>query len=375
VTLLVPDDGAHDARTHALVIGVGGYRHLDGGLEEFEQVLEHVGLLRQLTSPPRSALAFAAWLQDRAPRLRTPLGSLEVLLSVAPGDDLKLPSGFVPGAARQAIEEAYAAWRERCDRHEDNVAVFFFCGHGLEKAEQYLLAEDFGANKLNPWAGAVAIDSTRLGFNACRARTQCFFIDACRNITSRMLLREPQATALEVFDHTTPESQFNLTAKAAARNEEAFGPPRGVSWFTQALLRALDGAAARPGDRGWTVETGGIAAHISEILAMVAGAEGGSGRCSCSTTGSTPLVDVDAPIVPVVLACSPQDANPAATLSWTPIGQGDGALERLGGPWRLETTAGMYQAAARFDDDRFRAAEAHVLATPPRITRTLPCEP
>jgi hypothetical protein len=375
VTLIVPDDGSQDPRTHALVIGVGGYQHLQGGPEERDQVLEQVGLLRQLTSPPRSALAVAHWLQDRAARLHRPLGSVDLLLSVAPGDDLQLPGGVVPGASRGAIEAAYAAWRDRCDRHEDNVALFYFCGHGLEKSEQYLLAEDFGANRLNPWAGAVAIDCTRLAFNACRARTQCFFIDACRSITSKMLLREPQATPLEIFDHTTPESQFNLTAKAAARNEEAFGPPNGVSWFTQALLRALGGAAARPGDRGWTVETGGIAAHINEILEMVNGAGGGTGRCSCTTTGSTPLVDVDAPLVSVVLGCTPDDANGAVTLSWKAVGDGDDGLEQHGGPWRLEAPPGMYQAAAQFDDPRFRPVQAQVLATPPGLTRTFPCAP
>lgn len=375
MTLIVPDDGAEAPRTHALVIGVGGYRHLQGGEDPQDPVLEHVGLLGQLTSPPRSALRFAEWLRDHAPELRTPLGSVELLLSVAPGDDLALPDGLVPGASRGAVEAAYAAWRKRCDRHEDNVALLYFCGHGLQKAEQYLLLEDFGVNPLNPWTGAVAIDSTRLGFNACRARTQCFFIDACRNITSRMLLREPQATPLELFDHTTPESDFNLTAKAAARNEKAFGPARGVSWFTQALLRALEGGAARSSDRGWTVETGVIAAHIGEILRMVQGEDATVGRCSCTTTGSAPLVDVAAPLVPVVLGCSPDDANPVATLSWKPVGDGAPPLEHQGAPWRLEAPPGMYRAAARFQDPAFRTFETDVLATPPGVTRTLQCAP
>ena len=42
---LVFDEITAEPQTHALVIGVGGYRFLHGGVEEREQVIEAVGLL------------------------------------------------------------------------------------------------------------------------------------------------------------------------------------------------------------------------------------------------------------------------------------------------------------------------------------------
>jgi hypothetical protein len=90
----------------------------------------HELLVFALTSPPRSALAFATWLQEHALGLHAPLRSVELLLSVVPGDGSQPPADLTSGATRAGIEAALARWRARCDRHDDNVAYFFSCGHG-----------------------------------------------------------------------------------------------------------------------------------------------------------------------------------------------------------------------------------------------------
>ena len=109
-----PDDGG--ARTHALVIGVGGYDHLVGGQDPKVQIIPQIGILRQLTTAPRSAVAFAEFLikLETGPEAEwiQPLGSVELLISTGPDDtDFTLPNGFNPGnAIFESIQEAYDRW-------------------------------------------------------------------------------------------------------------------------------------------------------------------------------------------------------------------------------------------------------------------------
>jgi hypothetical protein len=242
MTLIFPDDRGNAPSTHALIIGVGGYRHIEGGADPRQQVVKHVGLLGQLTSPPRSAVAFAQHLIKTGDRLRAPLGSIELLISPAPSDPNPFPLGMNSEPATIAnLRAAYGAWRARCDRNHDNVAMFYFCGHGVEKIEQYLLAEDFGDDPNNPWLGSFAFDSTRLAFHACRAATQCFYIDACRKVTSGMLQVRPSASPLETVQEDVAECLHDLTMKASARNTTALGPKKKPSYFTQALIKAFQG--------------------------------------------------------------------------------------------------------------------------------------
>lgn len=354
-------------RTHALVIGVGGYRHLLGGAQEKQQTLELVASLKQLTSPPRSAVAFAQWLLEAANAWTAPLGSVDLLISAAPDDPNPLPAGLKADPATMAnIRKAYGAWRDRCDRHEDNIAVFYFCGHGVEKKEQHLLAEDFGADPNNPWVESFAFDSSRRAFHSCRAKTQCFFIDACRKITSGMLTTEPSVIPLGTPDFTAPECAFNLTMQATARNEAALGPKRGVSYFTQALILALSGRVATKRGGRWVIETGQVSARITDILRMVKQSQGFPQRCSSQTTDSADILRVDTPKVDLLLKCSPDAANAVAQLTCSPISSpGQPVADHLGAPWSLQVDAGFYIAKASFDSGDFKDAEEQVFASPP----------
>ena len=60
---LILDRLVQGLATHALVIGVGGYDHLPGGISDRRMPrATQFGNLGQLTSPPRSAWAFARFL-------------------------------------------------------------------------------------------------------------------------------------------------------------------------------------------------------------------------------------------------------------------------------------------------------------------------
>ena len=64
--------------THAIVIGVGDYPHLNGGAERKTQDHENMG---QLTSPPVSARQFASWLIESFHHPAKPLATVSLMLS------------------------------------------------------------------------------------------------------------------------------------------------------------------------------------------------------------------------------------------------------------------------------------------------------
>src|SRR4051812_28921685 len=70
-------DGA-GAGTHALVVGVGAYRHMPGGVGPIATANEGMG---QLTSAPLSAREFAKWLATDFRHRTHPLRSLSLLVS------------------------------------------------------------------------------------------------------------------------------------------------------------------------------------------------------------------------------------------------------------------------------------------------------
>lgn len=370
MALIYSEGESREARTHALVIGVGGYPHLQGGLKESAEALQLVGLLGQLTSPPRSAIAFANHLVETADSWQASLGTLELLITLAPDDPIPLPETVEGNPIKSAtfanIQEAYMAWKARSNGNPENIAVFYFCGHGVEKFEHILLCEDFGEVAGNPWLGSFAFDSTRLAFHSCHAQTQLLFVDACRQITIDMLKSEPTRIPLEIADTTAQDCEFNLTMKAAARNRIALGPKKGVSYFVQALKLAMEGAASTQITGEWVIRTGMLHEHITDILRLVKASEGFKGRCDSQISASTAFMRLTEPKVELIIECDPEEANPVASLicelRGAPVKR---RFKHDGAPWNLEVDPGIYQARSEFVNEEFLPGEAFVHAIPP----------
>jgi hypothetical protein len=125
--------------THALVIGIGKYPHLIGGQEQ----ATFTDGMRQLSSPPVSAAAFANWMIRDYHFPGKQLASLSLLLSEAmprPYVNPKTGRSYeVPIAAIDPIEKAVKAWKARSDSNADNRLVFYFCGHGISESDEVAL--------------------------------------------------------------------------------------------------------------------------------------------------------------------------------------------------------------------------------------------
>src|SRR5262249_21869412 len=114
------------------------------------------------------------------------LGSIDLVVSNRPKDsprDRKTPRG----ATLNKIEKAFGKWLERCDKNAENLALFFFCGHGLQKDSMLILPSDFDSSAVSPCARAIDFDALYRGTTNCKAKWQFFIIDACRQWTHSML--------------------------------------------------------------------------------------------------------------------------------------------------------------------------------------------
>lgn len=372
--MFYPDNGSNEPHTHALIIGVGGHPHLSDGENPNPDVVTYFGELTQLTSASRTAARFGEWVVKRANSWDVPLGSVDLLISPVSGDDFVPPNKHdgnkLDLPTRDNVRQAYLAWKARCNRNNDNIALFYFCGHGGQKGAQlYLLCQDFGASQADVWEGGFDFTRTRDSFHNCTAKRQFFFVDSCRELTLSLLRRDPTAGPLEgardVFDK---DCRYNFTQYAAPKNQFGMGPVKGVSYYAQALMKAMDGGSAKEVDKQWVITTGRLVETLEEIASTLDIPE----KVEYDPTyareinKSSVIMKVAVPKVAVTISCRPDDANQLARLSCQQIGIDNPPQPYTndGGPWTLDVPVGIYSAVAEFEHGYNRKEELFA-PTPP----------
>jgi hypothetical protein len=174
---------------HVLIAGVSAYRHLPGGVGPENS--ENFGM-KQLTSTAMTAYKIHKWLIDNKNRLPLPLATLRLLLSPSPTEADKEPTlnGLAEPCTLNNFLQAATDWRADAGTNKGNVTFFYFAGHGIQrgKDDSVLLMEDF-----NDGLGGYlknSVETIKLFFGMAppnntkenMARTQLYFIDACRNL-------------------------------------------------------------------------------------------------------------------------------------------------------------------------------------------------
>ncbi len=264
--------------THVFIVGVGEYPCLLGG--DPKQLLENPMSLKQLSSPPVSAGALASWFLGRqgpAPAAvgfhnpNAPLATVEMVLS--PSQAYTRPDGnevLVEAATHANIIQGFVRWTDRAAHHDQNIAVFYFCGHGVIGANDYLLPSDFGAvNPRMPWGEAIDITDTARAMRRLAGGSLYFFIDACRQPARDALRPGASVPALESVDFNKPVRSFaRLILWATGEGQAAFGVASKASRFCAALTEALSSYEAEeaPGGTGWMVTGEVLARSVRRIL-------------------------------------------------------------------------------------------------------------
>jgi hypothetical protein len=261
--LFFEDEQAGDGpQLHALIIGIDHYPHLGvAGARERE-----LPLLSNLSSPTVSARALAQWLVDHEKWLSgVKLGSVNLVVAPVPANGAA--AAPAPGSLH-AIMIAFNDWFGRCNKNGDNIALFYFCGHGLQKDVLLLLPEDFGEQKHNPWTQMIDFDATYRGMANCAAKTQYFIVDACREWSEDYVLdSNVRGVALGRADLRKQGARLAPTLFGAAPGLAALSlKPGTVSRLTSAIIDCLGGKAAVRLNGRWHVNVEKLGQAAKEIV-------------------------------------------------------------------------------------------------------------
>ena len=273
-TDLVFVDRAHPQNapgTHVLIIGVGKYAYGKGAAERLV-----AGDLRQLTSPPISARAIADWFIESFKNKKAPLASVSLLVSEEHPKTYESPSAAgaeqfdVPAATLSEVKKATVQWAERLSSHQDNMAVFYFCGHGASLGQQAaLLLEDFGDPNA-AFEGAVDVNILRGTMKNSSAIQQVFLLDCCRTNADDLYQHEPSIGSRILSipasgrGHVIPSQQFVLFP--TIDGEEAFGIQNEISVFSRSIIDAMGFAGADNSTGVWRTTTGSILNAVDQLV-------------------------------------------------------------------------------------------------------------
>ena len=352
-------------RLHALVMAVGDYPHLMGGVGPL--AADPFGL-SQVTTPRFTGPFVAEWLLTSLNNNTRPLGSLEVVLS--PPGPIATPAGPVMAdrATMGNIEVAFNAWLKRCSARPENASLLYFCGHGMAKVSQYLLAEDFGdPNDADIWKKCIDFDGLRVHMRKCRARTQLFFVDACRETPFGLLAQiDTRGERLVSATFNDPAVPCSAAYYATTDGRQAYGPDNEPTYFSQALICCLNGVAALRKNGKWIVDTFSLSNALGQTMAHYARRFKLPLSCNPDPGGMALIHEAAGPRVVVAVECTSAVANDVADIR---LANGADVVHSPPGdpkPVVEDVVAGTWTVAVSFPGGQFPTPppEQHVFMPP-----------
>jgi Caspase domain len=361
------------AQTHALVIGIDDYPHLLGGSKSQQQPAVNSFGLPQLTSPRVSASAFVNWLPSLGNR-KAPLGTVDLLLSPGIHIDIAARRVAVDLPTMANIKAAYKAWVAKTTANSKNIAVFYYCGHGLEKeGTTILLPSDFGdpseANISERMIDfSLTYDCTLLETSA---GTQMFLIDACRETPLQLLALRTSPTALISTTKLQQQPRDAPIFQSANSGLQAHGQPGQISFFTDALIACLSKFGARgKNNNKWEISTSSLGQAMKWYMRRLKPV--GLPPLVCDVgAGKSNFDSVIHSFLGQAYVMSSVDCDPDAALAHAEITINDGgaALHSRNNPqpepFEFDVPAGQYDVQVHFPAQNFTDKNCAQLMQPP----------
>lgn len=324
--------------------------------------------MTQLSSSVLTAYKMYLWLLERQNHFPVPLATCRLLLSPSQDEEHIEPNlrGLVDPCTRNNFWDAAFEWRDDASLHKDNIALFYFAGHGIQssRAEAIVLLENFGDGRGNLLQNAVSINNLFSGMAPAAARpdmalTQLYFIDASR-VIPRQLKYSELLDAPAIFDIELRglDERSATIFYAAAPGSKAYALRGETTIFSRALLRCLNGAAGeireQNGQEQWYVSVASLVPALDYSIREFNQATGVEQEFIISgLVRDTVIVYLDGPPkVSLVLAVDPIDA-----LQFTRIEIRDDAGKQVlilpkplnPHPYKCQLPAGIYTIGAKID--------------------------
>jgi Caspase domain len=379
---------------HVLIVGDSSYRHLPGG--DGAPAPNDFGM-QQLSSTALSAFRVYEWMAANQANFPVPLGTVRLLLAPSQAE-LDAEPALAASASSCTLGDfrtAASDWRADASADPGGMTVFYFAGHGVQrtKGDSVLLLQDFGDGVGGTLDKAVNTKNLQNGLAPSPsrpdiARTQLYFIDACRLMPDRFRDYEQMETAsvwdveLAGVDDRRAPMYF-----ASVPGTVAYARRAKQTLFSEALLDCLNGGAAELRDEGdeerWVVTHLSLAERLSDYVYELAAESDAEQLIRSDGFGADAVVCyLDAPpTVKIELEIDPPDA-----LAFTQIG----ILNDAGAPatqvpkplapypYSTDLPAGIYTIRAEIEP----ANAAYVALPgrarplrPPRVKRVLRVTP
>jgi hypothetical protein len=371
----VLDRAGSRPQIHAFVVGVDRYPYCGPTTRHEGRFGSAARQIPDLTCAVPSAVTTANWLLDNlvGDDFR-PLGSLELLVSAAgpilfPVDE---DTTEVERATFGNVRRAFELWRRRCGSNPDNVALFFFFGHGCRiQADDVLLLEDVCDAEAGFFDNAVDFGATYRAMSACAAGIQCYFIDACRDVPDYLDDLELRPRSLMTPSLHQPPRDAPIIYSTSV-GTEAYGVRDQPTPFAAAVLDTLGGLGARQDD-DWVIDTRSLGAAIARVMEWNAWPKpvGQQPAFGGGYHGGVIRTFASAPRVPFRIECRPAEAMEFADLTL------DGTVEKLHRAprpeaWQDHATADSYTVAATFGGGDFDDAVNRRMLVPPNHRYSVP---
>lgn len=238
--LKAPMPGDTEPGIHILLVGVTDYFHLPGGkLTPFE-----LGAgFDVLDAPDFSCKAVADWFLEKLAHPSLPLKSVEMLAS-----NVRRQGVALDRPTFSNVRGAINRWHDLGNLSEENLLIFYFCGHGLQDGftTHSLLCADFGLNKNDPFEHAVHYEGLESGMRACAARKQVYLLDICRRQEPE-ISRGFRGPGSSIITRVAPPDAADVAQSviwATSGGAEAWSRHRRPSVFAEAFVKAFEGGAA-----------------------------------------------------------------------------------------------------------------------------------
>jgi len=238
---------------HALICGVSAYPNLP---QAQQPQTPHSYGLRKLSSTALAAYKVYRWLAAHKDSFPVPLATVRLLLTPSPAEidavqnEVDLTT-LAKSCSLQNFLQTASDWRKDAASHRDNIALFYFAGHGAQrtKDDAVLLLEEFGDGVGGPLRATVELRNIFNGMAKSAdypeiAQTQLYFVDTCRDFLSEFRkIERPNTTDVFEVGLAGEDLRNAPIFYAAAPGTQAQGIPGDQTLFSKALLACLENDA------------------------------------------------------------------------------------------------------------------------------------
>lgn len=215
-------------------------------------------------------------------------------------------------ALNEAVADAYG-WAQRAGSDKGNQTIFYFCGHGTFTGNPMLLCRDYGSQPLDRFDGALNFGGLCRGMEYLTPGYQLFLADACRtpDAIPDMLSGLPNAGHSAItppsLNAGIPKAARQSVHFATSKLKPSYGKVGGMSFYAEALLRALAGGGAQNEFDMW-VGTSGLQNALETYCIRQASEFGLEQEPDRIRNGRFAIHKPAKVEVPVYMTCDPDEA-------------------------------------------------------------------